>query len=530
MNTNKNYLSTSKKSKEKHVSATLYSTAAFVTGLSVAERALGFLYRIVLSRLIGAEALGIYQVALSVFAVFLTLGTGGIPITVSRLITKGRAENNAQAEGRAVGAGIALSLLLTAPVCLLLTLKNFRLGFLFSDERCLPVFRILLLGLVFSSLYAVMRGSFWGKKQFLAPSVMEIAEESVMVIAGILLLQRIDNPLDGAKNAAWAAVISYLFSFSISFLYFFIRGGQIRAPKGSFKPLYQAVAPITLVRTSGTLINSAVSVLLPVMLIRAGASQSQALSDFGVMSGMVLPVLMIPATVIGAVSLVLSPELSEDFFRKNHTRIFQNLARGIWTALLLSAFLLPFFYALGNELGLLAFSSVLAGQMIEKGCVLLLPMSISMITTSMLNALGKEKQTFVVYFISAAALLACIFFLPAVCGIYAYLIGMIANFTVCCICNLFLLHKHFRGFYKQFGRRLSWTFLRALFAVLPLSLFGRLVSVLMQKTFGAVLSMFLTGLVLAAASLFAWIILQIISGKAIKERFLSPLRKRRRKG
>ena len=60
----------------------IYRTAALVTGLSVAERALGFLYRIVLSRLIGSEGLGLYQVALSVFSVFITLGTGGIPITV----------------------------------------------------------------------------------------------------------------------------------------------------------------------------------------------------------------------------------------------------------------------------------------------------------------------------------------------------------------------------------------------------------------------------------------------------------------
>ena len=54
----------------------IYRTAAVVTGLSIAERALGFLYRIVLSRLIGAEGLGLYQVALSVFSVFITLGTG----------------------------------------------------------------------------------------------------------------------------------------------------------------------------------------------------------------------------------------------------------------------------------------------------------------------------------------------------------------------------------------------------------------------------------------------------------------------
>ena len=76
----------------------IYTTASAVTALSIAERGLGFLYRIVLSRLLGAEGLGLYQVALSVFALFLTLGTGGIPITVSRMISKSKAENDKRAE------------------------------------------------------------------------------------------------------------------------------------------------------------------------------------------------------------------------------------------------------------------------------------------------------------------------------------------------------------------------------------------------------------------------------------------------
>ena len=195
----------------------IFTVATLVTGLSVAERALGFLYRIVLSRLIGAEGLGLYQVSLSVFAVFLTLGTGGIPLTVSRLIIKSRAEHDQKGASGAFTAGVLLSLALTLPVCILFGVFGTRLGFLFSDERCLSVFQILLIGLVFSSLYAVVRGGFWGEKKFLTPSVLELAEESVMVLAGVLLLQNVSSPLVGAKNAAWAAVISYLFSFTASF-------------------------------------------------------------------------------------------------------------------------------------------------------------------------------------------------------------------------------------------------------------------------------------------------------------------------
>ena len=71
--------------------ANIYQTAAYVTIFSVVEKFLGFLYRIVLSRTLGSEGVGLYQIALSVFAVLVTATSSGIPITVSRLITKHRA-------------------------------------------------------------------------------------------------------------------------------------------------------------------------------------------------------------------------------------------------------------------------------------------------------------------------------------------------------------------------------------------------------------------------------------------------------
>ena len=225
----------------------IYRTAAVVTGLSIAERALGFLYRIVLSRLIGAEGLGLYQVALSVFSVFITLGTGGIPITVSRLISKNKAGGSAKGESGAVTAGLLGSLALTLPVCLIFVLFGSKFTFLFSDERCLSLFSILLIGLVFSSVYAVVRGSFWGNKQFLAPSILELVEESVMVIAGVLLLRGVSDVFEGARLACIAVIISYFVSFSSSAICFFARGGRLSSPRGQLKPLFSSAMPITVI-------------------------------------------------------------------------------------------------------------------------------------------------------------------------------------------------------------------------------------------------------------------------------------------
>ncbi len=456
------------------------TSATVVTALSVLERGLGFLYRIVLSRLIGAEGLGLYQVALSLFSLFLTIGTGGIPITVSRMISKSKAERKPEDERATVGAGMLLSLLLTLPVCLLLIPFGDKLPFLFADKRAFSVFRILLLGLCFSSVYAVVRGSFWGNKQFLAPSVIELAEESVMVLAGVLLLQNVSSPLSGARRAAWAVVISYLFSFAASLLCFFLKGGKLATPKKQLRPLFNATIPITSVRASGSLVNSAVAVLLPVMLIRAGADSSEALTLFGIVSGMVLPILFIPSTLIGSLALVLVPELSEDFYKGNLERLKKNVERGLLFSFLVACALTPFYYAIGEDLGMLAFSNAQAGEMIVKSCPLLLPMCLSMISTSVLNSMGFEKQTFLFYFIGAAALLLCILLLPAVCGAYAYVIGLGASFILTAICNLVFLQKKCPIFEKRGRQVFAQVVFPALVAILPVSLLGKLCDVLLS--------------------------------------------------
>ena len=508
---------------------TVVLTASIVTGLSVAERGLGFLYRIALSRLIGAEGLGLYQVALPLFSLFLTIGTGGIPITVSRMISKSKAESHPLDEQRAVTAGLCLSLLLTLPVCLLLIPFGDKLGFLFSDGRAFPVFRILLVGLCFSSLYAVFRGSFWGNKQFLLPSILEIAEESVMVIVGILLLQNISSVSAGAERAAWAVVISYLFSFGASTLCFFLRGGKLSPPKNTLKPLFNATLPITSVRTSGSLVNSAVAVLLPVMLMRAGLDSSEALTLFGVVSGMVLPILFIPSTIIGSLSLVLVPELSEDFYRKNFTRLKKNIERGLRFSFLLACVLIPFFFVLGNGLGLLAFSNAKAGEMITAAAPILLPMSLTMISTSMLNSMGFEKQSFLFYFVGATAMLLCILALPAFCGIYAYLIGLGASFTLTALCNLIFLWKKCNSLKKQWGHVRIHPILTPLLLVLPITLFGKLLNFVFTHFMGEALALTLSTLLMAILTLFLYILCGFISLPALKNHLISPLHKKRMK-
>ncbi len=500
----------------------VYKTTAIITILSAIERTLGFLYRVVLSRFIGAEGLGLYQVALSLFAVFLTIGTGGIPVTISRLKTKGYAEGKRENGDCALAAGALFSLLLTLPVCLFFFLFGKRTGFLFSDERCIPLFTLLLTGLPFTCVYADIRGSFWGDKKFFQPALTELFEETVMVIAGVLLLGRFspDN-FGGAADAAargtyfacLAVVISYFASFTASVILFFVGGGKIRSPKTQFKPLFSSAAPITAVRACSTLIGSAVAVILPAMLIRSGLSSSEALRTFGVAAGMAMPVLSIPSTFIGSVSLVLTPEFSESFYKKRTDKLTADIGRGVYAAFAFSCLFMPFFFVYGLPLGELLYSDRGAGEMIAKCAFMLLPMSVSLISTGILNSMNYEKQTLRFYFIGAALMLLCVFFLPAKIGSYAYPVGMTAAFVcTACLNMLFLIAR------CPLPAMLLKKCLIAFAAILPVATCGRILFPLFSKFLSTLPAMLISGSITLLFNLLLWVALKLFPVKKVKNK------------
>ena len=247
-----------------------FKTVAIVTIFSISEKFLGFLYRIFLSRQIGAEGIGLYQISLSVFALLLTISSSGTPITVSRLMTKYRAENNKEKISEIVTAGLLYTIMLSLPICLFFFVFNGSLNFIFADERCINIFLIVLPGLVFTSVYSVLRGVFWGSKDFLPYSMIELLEEICMIVVGIILISNATDAYTGAYRAGVAVLISYIFSFTLASAVFIIRKNKLKNPKSQFRPLLSSAVPIATMQTANSLTMSLVSIILPLRLVASG--------------------------------------------------------------------------------------------------------------------------------------------------------------------------------------------------------------------------------------------------------------------
>ena len=412
-----------------------------MTALSCAERFVGFLYRVYLSRTIGAEGLALYQIALSVVGVIITLTASGIPITVSRLMLKERALSNPKGEQEVVAAGVVTSVAISLPITLAAYFFRDRIGFFFADERCVGIFLTMLPGITITGVYAVIRGYFWGNRQYLRYSTIELIEEIVMVVAGVILVQGAADGFSGAKSAGTAVFISYIASFVLSVTVFTLGSGRLKNPFKKMKPLIKSSSPITAVRTLTSLSSMLVALIVPLRLVYYGADTTAALTEYGKLSGMALPLLFIPSTVIGSIALVLVPEISACYYGGEKEKLRGHVSASVNACTLISTMIIPVFTVCGKDIGLFIYGDGGAGEYLSLSAFIMLPMSVSMIAGSLLNSLGKERRTLLNYLIGAAALIAVIWFAPEFIGVYALIAAYFLSFSLTAVTDLFALES-----------------------------------------------------------------------------------------
>ena len=134
----------------------LFKTVALITIFSFLTRISGFIFRMILSRQVGAEGVGLYQVAFSVFMVLLTVISSGMPLIISRLSSSYMARREYGKERSLITTAIIYGLVLSIVLCgVVFVFKKVFAG-LFTESRCIEILIVLLPSLVFSSVYCVL--------------------------------------------------------------------------------------------------------------------------------------------------------------------------------------------------------------------------------------------------------------------------------------------------------------------------------------------------------------------------------------
>ena len=421
------------------VKKTVVNTTFVVMGFSLITRLLAFLFKVYLSRTLGAEALGLFSMGLAMFGLLTMLPSSGIPTTVSRRVAEYTAQNK-RANG-IVTSGLLLSLAVNiATVAAFLLFKNQLLN-LFADQRCEKVILIMLPATFSTCIYNVLRAYFMGRRYYVAYSITETVEEILNIVVVLVLVYGGFVAMQGGEVLATAFLCGDVACFVlIAIMYAVLRGGLGKPT--DFKGLFGSSAPITLMRLFTSLAATFTAVILPNRMVAGGATVAQSTAQYGQAVGMAYPLLFAPLALTSALSVVLLPELATLSAIGKKREIAQKFDTAALFVLLITTYFFVLFAVLGRSLGILVFASEQAGQFVSFGAGMVIPLCLAQLVNTSLNSLAMEMRCFVYSMVGLAAMALCLWFLPQLLGVYALAVAQTVFYLITVVLGCITLAKH----------------------------------------------------------------------------------------
>lgn len=431
-----------------------------LTGLL--SRVIGFFYRIYLSRLFGEEGMGIYQLLSPVLALSFSLCAAGIQTAISKYVAASVAKGNCKDSYRYLFTGLFLSLLLSVPCMLLLLMfSDFVAVHFLLEARTASMLRIIALSIPASAVHSCINGYYYGIKKTMLPSSTQIIEQFMRffcVLAADFLARR-SHTVPHINAAVVGLVVGECAAMLISLLAIYFRfyreeagAGKSSLPcsnAGAFgisrfhavKNLLVLAFPLTVSRIVVNLLQSVEAVAIPSRLCRYGYDSVTALSVYGVLTGMALPLLFFPNALTGSMSLLLLPMVSEADAKGNTDAVKNTTLKTIQSCLLLGAACTLFFFLSGPFLGRFLFHSELAGRYIRSLSLLCPFLYLCTTLSGILHGLGKAVSVFFVNVFSLSLRLLFVFFLIPAFGIDCYILSMVLSQLLSAFFYLFLLYR-----------------------------------------------------------------------------------------
>lgn len=418
-----------------------------LTASGALSRIIGFFYRIFLSHIIGAEGIGIYQLIFPVYALCFSLTAAGIQTSVSKFVAEVSVKKEDLTEKCYLMAGIILSLSLSLLASFYLyNQADFLASHVVHEYRTAPLLQILAYAIPCGAIHSCISGYYYGLKKAAIPSFSQLLEQTVRVLS-VYLIYRIQMqeriPITPAI-AVWGIVCGEIASalFSIAAVRF--SRCSLSFIKEALPQVGKLAIPLTGNRVILNIFVSMEAILIPLKLKESGLGSSAALSTFGILTGMALPLIMFPTAITNSLAVMLLPAVSEASAAGNRDKIRKAVSKSITYCMLFGFACTAFFFFSGKFLGILLFHNSMSGRFIMMLSFICPFMYLTSTLAAILNGLGKTLHTFFHNLMSICIrLLFALFAIPAF-GIQGYLWGLLASQIALAVCLTISLREYIK--------------------------------------------------------------------------------------
>ena len=377
--------------------------AAVLTVSGLLLRFLGIIFKVWLASEIGAEGVGLYQIVFSVYVLAATFATSGICTAVTRLVT----------EELALGSKPGVKLILRRCIFLTLVIAAVSFAVLFfgadfisdtilNQPNAALSIKVASISLGFMGVCSCLRGYFAARRNATPSALSQIFEQLIRIATVIIALKLFANK--GIAVTLAAVMLGDTVAEALSCLFIYIlykkdikkveNKGRKRPPYRIFKAVNHIALPITSGRYLNSLLRTAENIISPRNLAKNPYLSSGALSLFGMIKGMALPILFFPSTLISSVSVLLLPEMSEAMALGKSEKVKVATEKIICLTLLVGIFCGAIFFVSGNKIGKLLYKSDDVGFLLCALSPIVPMMYLDGICDGILKGLDCQRFTF----------------------------------------------------------------------------------------------------------------------------------------
>lgn len=401
---------------------------------------------------IGAESMGLFTLVMSIYGFAVTLSTSSVHLAAMRLtadrcakLTGADVPSYRTTVRQILRAVCGYSLLFGGSAAVLLWgFSKLIAVVLLNDVRTLSSLRVLALGLPAISLTSALNGYFTGMRKVgknAAMTLLEQAAKFCITATALVYVAPTGNVeylclavVGGSAGAEALSLVSAgLFTLTDSRIPKGDKPGQERHTLSTkFQDVFAIAFPIAVGSYARQGLVTAEHLAIPWGLRRSGISAEAALSAYGVLQGMALPVVLFPYAVIGAFTGMLIPEITALDAVGDTEKLHKLAGKALRTAGWFSAVSLVVFFFFAKPLGQGIYHSAEAGESIRQLAFLVPFMYMDTVTDALLKGLGEQLYCMKVNMIDAL----CSLLLVVICTPTLGLRGYVLSLYACEIVNL----------------------------------------------------------------------------------------------
>lgn len=427
----------------------------------IVVKVIGFLNWIILSRVLGGEGIGLYQMAFPIYLLALSVSSAGIPVAISIITAEKRALFDYVGANRVfrisltvlVMTGLFFSLLLYFGAGLLIEYRFIR------DPRAYYSLLALAPAVFFVTILSSYRGYLQGCQIMTPTAVSQIAEQLVRVItmlifASLLLPKGLEYAAGGASLGAAPGAVAGL----LVLIYYYVRlqkqgkkntEGQVidrvQEPSMSIiKRLVKLALPVSLSSIMLPIVANFDLFIVPARLEVAGYTVEQATELFGYLTGMAVPLLNLSTILTASLATSLVPAISESFSLGNTKRIYQQTASAMRIANMVTIPAFVALWLLAQPISQMVYNAPQASHSISIISIGIFLLGIHQVTTGVLQGMGHTAIPVINMGIAAIFKVVLNWALTAIptLGIKGASWATVADIGVAACLNIYYVHRY----------------------------------------------------------------------------------------